>query len=42
MIKFTVVVGFILLVVPVLAIMLGIVIYTDARAKEVDLETNED
>ena len=42
MIKATVIVGFILLVVPMLAIMLGVVVYADARAREVDLETNED
>lgn len=42
MMNFTVAVGFVLLALPLLIIMMGIAIYSDMKAAEVDLETNED
>lgn len=39
--NFSIAIGFVVLVVPLLVIMMGMVIYTDNKAKEVDLETNE-
>ena len=42
MMNFTLAVAFILMVLPLLVVMMGIVIYSDAKAKEVDnLETND-
>lgn len=42
MMNFSLVIAFILMVVPLLVVMMGIVIWSDTKAKEVDLEeTNE-
>ncbi len=42
MMNFSLVVAFIIMVVPLLVIMMGIAIWADAKAKEVELETDED
>ena len=42
MMNFSLVVAFIIMVVPLLVIMMGIAIWSDVKAKEVELETNED
>ena len=42
MMNFTLAVTFIMFVLPLLVIMMGIVIYSDVKAKEVDLADNED
>ena len=42
MMNFSLIVAFIILVVPLFITMVGIAIWTDAKAREVDLETNED
>ena len=42
MMNFSLAVTFIVTVLPIFVVMMGIVFWTDARAKEVDLETNED
>ena len=41
MINFTLLVGFVGLVVPLLVVMMGIVIYADLKANGVDLETED-
>ena len=42
MMNFSLVVAFIIMVVPLLVIMMGIAIWSDVKAKEVELETDED
>lgn len=42
MLNFMAVVGFLGLAIPLFVIMMAIVIYSNSKAKEVDLETNED
>jgi hypothetical protein len=40
--KLGLIVVFMITVLPLLVIMIGVALWTDAKAKELDLETNED
>lgn len=42
MMNFSLMVVFTVTVMPMLVMMIGIAVWTDAKAREVDLETNED